>query len=83
MNLFSKKKEQVISIVCDACQVSEVKSNFTKIVDSYLWKVEYIDGFKERVKVIFTFEATQRKFYKIWDNVYYSFCKNTYPMFAE
>lgn len=82
MNIFSKKKEQIITIVCDAWQVSDVKNNFTKIHDSYFYKVEYLDGIKERVKVIFTFEATQRKFYKIWDNVYYSFCKNNYPMFA-
>lgn len=83
MNLFSKKKAQVIEIICDKCEQWEIFKNFQAVMNNfniYNWTYMYLPNCPSRGTLRFEFVASDKKHRKIADKCYNDICRGKFPM---
>lgn len=85
--LFEKKAEQEMSIVCDWNEHSFVERNFLIVMQNFKhakdkgWRRESISGLVERCKITFTIYCKPSQLWKIKETCYDYFCKGCFPIF--
>lgn len=85
--LFEKKAENEMAIVCNWNEQGHVERNFLAVMDKFKnasnrgWRRESLSGFVDRCKITFTIYCKPSRLWDIKEACYNDFCKGCYPIF--